>query len=69
MMKKAKKDADAWWSRRQCENFEANETNVWESCRKGEGRRNGKEEVVKGVSGQLWLESGDVGRRSILKRY
>ena len=63
VMRRAKRDADARWGRRLCQNFEENKKMFWKEVKMVRKGETGKEEVVKDVNGQLLLESGDVRKR------
>ena len=63
VVRRAKRDADARWGRRLCQNFEENKKMFWKEVKKVRKGETGKEEVVKDVNGQLLLESGDVRKR------
>ena len=63
VVRRAKRDADARWGRRLCQNFEENKKMFWKEVKMVRKGETGKEEVVKDVNGQLLLESGDVRKR------
>ena len=63
VVRRAKRDADARWGRRLCQNFEGNKKMFWKEVKRVRKGETGKEEVVKDGNGQLLLESGVVRKR------
>ena len=62
VVRRAKRDADARWGRRLCENFEENKM-FWKEVKRVRKGENGREEAVENVNGSLLLESGGVRKR------
>ena len=63
VVKKAKREADVRWGRQMEGNFEENRKMFWKEVKRLKNGESGREEVVKGMDGQLLVEEGAVRNR------